>query len=215
MTRRLIRRLTLRLLRPSTRVVAIVAVVLVPLASCGIPIDDETQAIADDDVPFELLDAAPTTSTTTTAAPDGSTTQQPEAVHLYLVRNDLIERRVRSVPAPVGLAERLEMLAVAPDGSDAELGYRSAVAPGSFTTVGPVLRGGVATVDLSADFTSVPTKEQVLAFAQITYTLTDLPGIGQVSFTLNGTPINALDDEGVAVDGNVTEDTYRDLFAST
>ena len=78
-----------------------------------------------------------------------------------------------------------------------------------------VLRGGVVTVDLSSEFTSVPAKEQVLAFAQITYTLTDLPGVGQVVFTVNGTPIQALDHEGATVPGPVTEDTYLPLLASS
>jgi len=185
---------------------------LVVLVSCGVPLDDETHAIADDDVPFELLDEAPATTSSTTTPP-GSTTLQPEVVYLYLVRNDRIERRTRSVPTPIGVGDRLKMLADTLQAADIEAGFRSAVAPGSFTTTTPQIRGGVATVDLSADFTSVPTKEQVLAFAQITYTLTDLPGIGQVMFTLHGGPINSLDDEGVSVSGPVTEDTYRDLLA--
>jgi spore germination protein GerM len=192
---------------------AVLLLALVGLAACGIPLDDETQSIADDAVPFELLDEAATTTTSTTAPP-GSTTAAPETVHLYLVRNDRIERRTRSVPAPTGIEERLEMLADVVLAADTEAGYRSAVPPGAFTANQPAPRGGVATVDVSAEFTAVPTKEQVLAFAQITYTLTDLPGIGQVIFTQNGEPINAVDDEGVSVSGPVTEDTYRDLFAS-
>ncbi|HEX7096258.1 MAG TPA: GerMN domain-containing protein [Acidimicrobiales bacterium] len=201
------------------RVAAVVlALVAVASAACGVPHDESIEAIANDDVPYELLEPAPTasTSTTTTAPPAGqptSTTEAPQRVELYFVRRDRIERRDRLVPNHIGLKDRLALLAAPLPANEVDAGFRSALPPEFFTDVST--RGGVATVDLTAAFLELPPGEQVLAFAQITYTLTDLPGIGQVAFTLNGEAIPALDDEGVVVDGAVSEDTYRDIFASS
>lgn len=183
------------------------------LVSCGVPTESATNPIRDQDVPYELLEPAVTTST---PRAEGTTTTErvSETIPLYLVRNDRIEKRERKADAPVGTAARLAMLAEPLPDVDTEAGFRSAVPPGSFTSTAPTIQGGVATVDLSREFTAVPGKEQALAFAQITYTLTDLPGVGQVMFTLNGSPISALDADGALITGAVTEDTYRNLYAS-
>lgn len=195
-------------------VTALLAAVV--LAACGVPVDSSITAISDSDVPFELLESAPTTTSTTTTVPDGrptTTTAAPERVHLFLVRNDRIERRERIVALQLGMKDRLGLLAQSPTAAEVEAGFRTAVPPDFFTDV--VTRGGVAEVALTRELLALPPTEQVLAFAQITYTATDLPGIGQVRFTVDGVTIQALDDEGLVVDGLVSKDTYRDLFASS
>jgi spore germination protein GerM len=91
-------------------------------------------------------------------------------------------------------------------------GFRSAVPPGSVNTVS--IAGGVATIDLSPAFTEVPAVEQVLAFAQITYTVLQIPGIGQVAFTLDSVPIQALDHDGTLIEGPATKEDYDKLLVS-
>jgi spore germination protein GerM len=65
---------------------------------------------------------------------------------------------------------------------------------------------GIATVELPAEFQSdIPVGDLPIAFGQIVLTLTNRPGIGQVTFTVAGQPIAAvnsnseLTDAGAAV----------------
>jgi spore germination protein GerM len=189
--------------------VALVAIVIV--VSCGVPLEDSTNTIANDDVPFELLEPAPTT--TTTIAPAGPTTTTPlETVVLYLVRNERVVVVTREYAQPLGMRDRLLQLTLPLTAEEMEQGFRSAVPPGSINDVTP--SGGVATVDLTHAFTEYGPSDQVLAFAQITYTLLMTPGIGQVAFTLDTVAIQPLDDEGTVIPGPVTKETYDDLLAS-
>jgi spore germination protein GerM len=96
--------------------------------------------------------------------------------------------------------------------AEIERSFRSAVPTGSITDV--QVTGGVATVDLATLFTEVPTVEQQLAFAQITYTLLQTPGVGQVAFTLDTVPIQAIDDEGLLLTRPATFEDYENLLAS-
>jgi hypothetical protein len=182
-------------------------------AGCGVPLDDETQTIPSDDVPFDLLDNPTTTSTTTTVVERGpTTTVANEIVNLYFVRNDRIERVDRLLPELTGMEDRLMMLAEPLRTEETQRGYRSAVPVGSILGVTP--RGGVATVDLARPFTELPTSEQVLAFAQITNTLLKMPGVGQVAFTLETVPISPIDDDLTVLTRPATFEDYADLVAS-
>jgi spore germination protein GerM len=193
---------------------AMIVVVVVGAASCGVPLEDETHTIAGDDVPFELLEPEPTTTTSTTLVAGTPTTTAAalETVVLYFVRNERVALVTRQYSQPLGMEDRVKQLTLPLLAQESEQKFRSAVPPGSINDVAP--SGGVATVDLSATFTELPPNEQVLAFAQITYTLLQTPGIGQVAFTLDTVPIQPLDDEGVVVPGPVTKETYDDLLAS-
>jgi spore germination protein GerM len=196
-------------------VVAACIGVLVGLAgvSCGVPVDDQTQVIPSDDVPFELLEPAPTTTTSTTVVEAGSTTTMTlDLVLLYFVRADKVVRIEREVSEALGVKDRLVLLTTPVTATEAEHQLRSAVPPGSINDV--ELDRGVATVDLSPSFTEISGLEQVLAFAQITLTLSQLPGIGQVAFTRNGEPVQPLDVQGTVIPGPVTSETYLDLLAS-
>lgn len=200
--------------RRRLRAVMLIVVAATVAASCGVPLDDRTQTIAGDDVPFELLEPAPTTSSSTTLMPGNPTTTAPtlETVVLYFVRNERVELVTRQYAQQLGMEDRLKQLTVPLEPQEAEQKFRSAVPPGSINKVTP--SGGVATVDLAAPFTELPPNEQVLAFAQITYTLLQTPGIGQVAFTLDTVAIQPLDDEGMVIPGPVTKETYDDLLAS-
>jgi spore germination protein GerM len=185
------------------------------LAACGVPLEDKTHRIAADDVPSELLEPAPTTSTSTTV-PVGETTTTTtparERVVLYFVRNDRVDYVTRVYSEPLGMKARLLELSRPLLPEETAQNLRSAVPDNPINDVVP--SGGVATVDLTPAFAELPTNEQVLAFAQITYTLLQTPGIGQVSFTLEGTAIQPLDDEATVIPGPVTKETYDRLLAT-
>jgi hypothetical protein len=182
------------------------------LAGCGVPLDDKTQTIPSDDVPFDLLES-PTTTTTTTVPDDGpTTTVVSETVHLYFVRDDRIERVNRELPELTGMKERAMLLAEPLLAEEQRDGFRSAVPVGSI--IDASVAGGVATVDLARPFTELPTSEQVLAFAQITNTLLQIPGVGQVAFTLETVPISPIDDDLSVLTRPATFEDYADLVAS-
>jgi spore germination protein GerM len=186
------------------------------VASCGVPLEDRTQTIANQDVPFQLLNTTTTTTntTSTTVLESGPSTTVPakEQVPLFFVRNDRVELVTREVSSALGVEDRLRLLTEQLPAAEAAEGFRSALAPGAVADAN--FAGGIALVDLSAAFTEVPPLEQVLAFAQMTYTLTALPGIGLVEFTLNGQRVQVLDDEGTLIEGPVSRVTYENLYAS-
>jgi spore germination protein GerM len=54
--------------------------------------------------------------------------------------------------------------------------------------------------------------EQLLAVAQLVCTLTARPGVGPVSFTLEGAPVDVPTGDGSLTSGPVSRDDYADLL---
>jgi spore germination protein GerM len=199
------------------------------LAACGLPNDDKYTAIQPDALPFGIADTT-TTSTTTTTIPPATTTTAPEAttttipmetVSLYFVLNGRLQPVTRSFPVPVTPQAVVNALEDGPLEQDQPPGLRSAVPANSIGTV--TVSGGVATVDISPAFVQpttgtdqvpVPSVDQPLAFGEIVLTLTSLPGIGQVRFTVASQPQGALAADGSLVDGPVSADNYAGLRAA-
>jgi hypothetical protein len=172
--------------------------VVVLAAGCGAPSARGPVTVADDRVPFGLLRDEPATTTTTTPAGD--------LVGLCLVGADgllhQVSARVDLEPGPIAALQAL---------SDARDGLTTAVPdPAPVRTVDVV--GGVAAVDLAASFGQLSTEQQRLAIAQTVCTLTSLPGVGQVRFTLAGTPIDVPDGTGALLPGPVARDDYAVLL---
>ena len=70
--------------------------------------------------------------------------------------------------------------------------------------------GGIATVELSADFTAASSTDQRAAVAQIVCTLTARPGIGQVQFQLNAKPADVPRGDGSTTSKPVSRDDLPD-----
>jgi spore germination protein GerM len=207
---------------------ALLAAALV-LAACGLPNDGTYGAIQSDDLPVGLADTT-TTSTTTTTLPPATTTTAPEAttttiptqaVPVYYVVNGRLQPVVRQLPLPVATQTVADNLDAGPLPQEQAAGVRSALPPNSLGTV--TVTGGVATVDLapsvvtptaSTEQLPVPNVDQPLAFGQIVLTLTSLPGIGQVRFTVGSQPQGALAADGSLIDGPVSADNYASLRAA-
>jgi spore germination protein GerM len=201
------------------------------LAACGLPNDGTYTAIRPDDLPAGLADTT-TTSTTTTTLPPATTTTAPEAttttttiptqaVSVFYVVNGRLQPVVRHLPLPVSIQTVADNLDTGPLPQEQAAGVRSALPPNSLGTV--TATGGVATVDLaqsvvtptpSTEQLPVPNVDQPLAFGQIVLTLTSLPGIGQVRFTVGSQPQGALAADGSLIDGPVSADNYASLRAA-
>jgi hypothetical protein len=146
------------------------------LAACGVPSDPSPRSFPAQEVPFGLLST--TTSTATSPAPATSAV-------VFLVEGDRLAPVRREVPAPATPAAVLAVLAAGATAPEAAAGLRTALVTGASLAR---VNGGTATVRLDPDFAAADLREQVLALAQLVYTITELPGIGAVQFTSDGRP---------------------------
>lgn len=170
-------------------------------AACGAPSDGAVDAIDDDDVPFGLLEED--RSSADAAAPSG------ELVEIYLVvgADDLLFPTVRSLDdtsAGEVIAE-LEQ-----DLSDVEVaaGLRNPLADRD-VIAGVTLEDGLATIDLTSEFTQMSAANQLLGVAQIVFTAARRPGIDRVAFTLDGQPIQVPMGDGTLTAQPVSPGDYR------
>jgi hypothetical protein len=192
------------------------AVTVLTVAACTVSVDEAAREVDDAEVPFELLVPATPAgdTTTTTAAPTGVV--RP----VYLVAEDglvAVERTVDDPSPEVLIAE----LVNGPSPTERDDGLSSALADGGDDDVDAQLVAavelarGVATVDLATEFTSLPSDRQVDAIAQIVLTLTAQPGIGQVVFTLEASPVDVPRADGTTTTDPLARSDYRDLLAPT
>ncbi len=181
----------------------LIAALAVVVASCGVPAEDSARATDADEVPFALLDEeAPPLVPPTTAAVS-------EPVSACFIHEDRLAVVARPLARPVTLRAALDALATPPD---APALMRTALADTSIVRDIQVT-GGIARIDLQEGISSLGGDDQLLAVAQIVCTLTSRPGVGQVSFTLEGAPIEVPRGDGSLVSAPVSRDDYASLIA--
>jgi len=186
--------------------------VLLVLAACGVPADDDPQAIAARDLPAELLDPDPGSST---SVPESGATTVP----VYMledstdgVRLVAVDRRVTEAGTP---NERLVQLIGGASADEMEGGITSAIPAATvLLDVTTDEEADEVTIDLSEDFFTIEGEALAQAFAQIVWTATEpeAGGFRQVRFSVDGDPTAVLDGEGNNQEGPVTRASY-DEFA--
>ena len=159
---------------------------------CGVPTDSEPRAIPDDRVPFGLLDPAPAPAT-------------PAAVTVFLVAENRLIPVPRDVPAPATPEKAVQALAAGASRQEAARGVRTAI-PAASGVPAVVVDGGQARVDLPAAFLPAGTEDQILAVAQLVYTVTAFPGFESVAFSA---PVPA--DEGTVRDRAVRRSDFSSV----
>lgn len=182
-----------------TSLIAAVAIV----TGCGVPTQDAAHSIDDDQVPLGLLEAdtsAPAAAPTEPALPATTAT-------VYLVRDDRLVPTQRSV-TELAPEDVIAALLAGPTPSEEATGLRSALEPGELVNSAE-RAGDHAHVDLAPAFTAGAAAEQRTALAQMTYTLTEIPGIEAVTFTLDGEPTNVPRADGSASNGPVRREDYQ------
>lgn len=172
------------------------------VAGCGVPNHESANRVQPKDVPFELLDQD---SGAPTAAEAGE-----EDVVLYFVRDGRLVPTTRRLPMSPTPGRVLATLREGPTSAEVSVGVRSAL-PTRSAVRRISLAGGTATVDLARRFTTLSSADQLLALAQIVYTLTDRPGIGQVRFTLQGESTEVPRANGSLTSARVSRDDYAEL----
>ena len=166
-----------RVARSAGMVLGAVAVMVVA-AACGMPEQKSASRVDDNRVPYGLLDKG------TGGVVDTGQLGNRDAI-IYLVRGGRLIPTARSLPPPLTLPPLLRSLGRGPTTQEVAAGIRTAL-PVEDTPRSVRVARGTATVDLPTSFTSLSRGDQVLALAQIVYTVTDQPGIGQLEFTLAG-----------------------------
>lgn len=155
-------------------------------AGCGIPVDDRARPLARDAIPPSVPVAAPPP-----AAPAGDLSL---TVELFLVRGSGLEAVNRQVPAPLTADKAVTEIARGPTPIERGRGLRSAL-PGGARLLGTVAHD-VPLIDVTESLAGVDGEEQILALAQLVFTLTGLPGVNGVSFARDGRPVEVPTGDG-------------------
>lgn len=155
----------------------------------------------------------PTTTaagSTSTAAPTTTTVKQT-TVRVYLVRGEKVGPVRRPAARTTPARSAVEELLKGPSAADADAGLTSAIPKG--TKLRSInIAAGTATVDLTTEFGSgggsLSMQERV---AQVVFTLTQFPTVKQVSFRMNGAPVEMLGGEGLIIDTPQTRANWEDM----
>jgi hypothetical protein len=186
----------------SKRVLIAIVVGVLGASGCGVPSQDSATKTDAGEVPFGLLDRH-------RGVVPGEQSGDRDVV-VFLTNGGRLTRAVRRVPPPVTLASLLEALKEGPTRTELAAGTRSAVLDDdTFGSIG--VTGGTAVVDLSRPLTGRSSADQVLALAQIVWTLTARPGIGQVLFTSGDQSIEIPTGDGRVVTTPVSRDDYSSI----
>jgi hypothetical protein len=183
--------------------VAVVGVLALATAACGIPTSSTPSAIAKDDVPVHLLDPV-TPSTINTPVPP--TVAVPEAIFLVSQGQHVIAV-TRDVQVPANLSDILGALLDGPTEAESSAGLQSFLT-GTKVKVDATVSGGIATVDFTTNPVQVVGPDQTLAIAQVVYTATQQRGVTGVVFQIAGQPIGVPTASGSQVTGPVNRNSY-------
>jgi len=185
-----------------TRRLGAVAAALLVAAGCGVGTEEDPRGISRERVPQEL-NAPP---------PAPPTTDRPDAVafNVFLVRGERLAPVPRALIGRLTVGQRLDTLLAGPSTEEAASGYRSSISEGTRLVVTSVT-GSIAVVEVSTELTSIGGAEQVMAVAQVVYTVTEAPEVSEVSFTVEGRPAGAPTRDGTVDDRPVRREDYAGL----
>lgn len=150
------------------------------LAGCGVGAEASPTIVPSDQVP-RALTAHPTSRTTATP-PSGY-------VSVYLVGPERLVAVSVLVARPVTVARALAALAQGPTSAEAANGLESpASSAAPISDVGTVTStaGTVVTVDMGSSFTTLGGQDQILAAAQVVFTVTAFPSVSAVRLKIAG-----------------------------
>jgi hypothetical protein len=189
------------------RRIALLLGLVLPLAAagCGAQGDGAPRTLAPDAVPEELV--APSTSAAPAEQPDGGT----EATVFLVDNRDLLRPVERTLPSPVLVTSVLDSLLEGATDEEADDGLRSEIPTG--TTVNGIdrLDRDVIAIDLSEEFAETTADGELLAQAQIVYTVSQLPNVEGVLFLVDGRPREGADDEAKLTSSPLTTEDFADF----
>ena len=187
------------------RLLAVLLAAAAVAGACGVQGDGAPRALAPEVVPEELL--APRTSEAPQAEPEAG-----QVANVYLVDNGERLRPVeRVLPSPVLIVNVLDSLLQGATDEEAEDGLRSEVPTGTAVNGIDRLDRDVIAVDLSGEFAETTAEGELLAQAQIVYTVSELSGVRGVLFLVDGRPREGADDDAKLTSSPLTVGDFRDF----
>jgi spore germination protein GerM len=169
------------------------------VAACGVPTHDAAHEVDPKEVPFQLLDER--------AGPPVQNPFGAEEKIIYFARDRRLVPTGRKLPPDAPLSRILDALGRGPNRNEVDAGLRSTL-PDESRFPGVSVSRGTATVDLGPRFTALSGEDQVIALAQLVYTITGQPGIGLVRFTLDGRPTEVPRANGELTAAPVSRDDF-------
>ena len=192
--------------------IALAMVSSLALAGCGVPIGG-ARALPRSAIPRALLQhqlPSPTT-TPTTSPPD----YVPATIFWVAPSGTTLVGVSRAVSGQTPLRSALSDLTSGPLTSETAQGDFSALAPNVRLASDPAVNGQVVTVDFTSPFGQISGPEQVLAVAQVVYTVVTYEGCGaSVAFEIGGVSAAVPVYNGAETLGPVTQSDYDALKPS-
>jgi spore germination protein GerM len=175
------------------------------LAGCGVQGDGAPRALSPESVPEELI--APSTSAVEPQEPE-----RGSAATVYLVDNrDRLQAVERTLPGRVLVTEVLDSLLQGTTDEEADDGLRSEVPTGTAINGIDRLDEDVIAVDLTEEFAETTADGELLAQAQIVFTVSELPNVSGVLFLVDGRPREGADDEAKLTSSPLTVEDFADF----
>jgi len=176
-------------------VVATVVVLLVLGAvgsGCGIPTDSDPRPLAD----------APTTAPPTSEGEGEGEGEATATIFLVSAETETLVPVERALDGPVTAGAALDLLLGGPSTDDIDEGL-STLIPNETVAVDVTIDEGLATVEMSEAWRELQEPAAKLAYAQVVFTLSALPGVDDVTFAVDGqviaAPTDGESDEVVSV----------------
>jgi germination protein M len=190
--------------------VVLAAALTIAPAGCGIGSDvGDGGTVSTTESATQSTDNTTTTiSSATTTALAGDTTM----VRVYFSGGEKICAATRVIPKTreVGAAA-MRALLEGPTEVEKQAGMVSTIPEGT-TFLGLDVKNGVATVDLSQEYSSGGgSLSMFMRLAEVVFTLTQFPTVDGVNFKLDGKPIDVLGGEGIIIDHPMTRADYEDM----
>jgi spore germination protein GerM len=182
-----------------TKCLVSIGVVLTLLAGCGIPVEDRARPLTGAQIPS----SAPTEGGT--PQPPPGETVGPSA-ELYFVRDSRLAPVRRPVPVPQSLENAISALLRGPTAAERNEGMRTAVT--RQVRVAGTIAAGVPLIDVTDAFIGIEGEEQILALAQLVFTLTGISGVEGVSFALAGRAVEVPTGDGTLKRGPLRRHDY-------
>jgi spore germination protein GerM len=198
----------------TTNTILFSLILTVGASACSVNSASEFVEVDQSEIPFDL--SAPETTAITTTVPIAAQTTVAGAVYeivdLYFIKNNQLLNVQLEIGGPTNPQNVFAaLIAGLPDPAHSKV---TSLLPANLSAIIEV-QGGVANINLqSGILDSLAPSQQRLAIAQISLTLTSQPGIGQVTFSVNGKPIGVPRGKGdIAAAGiPVAFDDYKMLI---
>jgi spore germination protein GerM len=186
----------------AARLAVIGTLVALTAGGCGLPPSGTVTRVDPTTVPYQLLESSPPNPTNQDSG--------GRPVRIYLVAGDRLVSAKRQVFGNNVPSAAVRSLFLGPSPLETRRGLTSDV-PAQTHLISLDVRGATATLDLTSAFGTVGGTAQVLAVAQIVYTVTSTRDIKSVRISINGKPVEVPNGTGSLSSAPRSRSDYRSL----